>query len=202
MEILSIFDFAFLDKICNVCTELMKIMTYTWGNSYGVLNTLLFVILGPLAIVCGFVATLLSYFKQRKVSIGFLIAGAVMTFVIGFMIFTTMLDALFPQFGLTNEMLNDAAHISGYEGTSLMDKICYDTIALLESMSRCLHIPYGPLNTILYVFIGPISTIFFFISALFSYFNKRIVSYIFFTLASIMIAIVILMIIITTIHIM
>ncbi len=202
MEFLSIFDYAFLDKVCDVCTELMKIMTYTWGNSYGVLNTLLFVILGPLAIVCGFVATLLSYFKHRKVSIGFLIAGAAMTFVIAYMIFTTIVDIIIPQSVLTDEMLNDAVHITGYEGTSLMDKICYETIALLESMSRCLHIPYGPLNTILYVFIGPISTIFFFISAMFSYFNKRIVSYIFFTLASIMIAIVILMILITAIHIL
>ncbi len=205
MELIAnIIDLVYLGEmlknVCYICIDLMKMMTCTWGCTYGVLNTLLFVILGPLAVLCCFFAAFLSYFDKKKVSKGFLIAGLTATFVIFFMIFTTMIDALFPHVGHTDEAMKATLLISGYEGTSFLDKVCYVAIDGLIVMSKCLNISYGALNTILYVIIGPLTTVLYAVAAALSYLNKKTASVVLFAISCAMIFVFILMILITLIR--
>lgn len=74
---------AFGDYLCDVCINIMREMSRMSGITYGSINILLFVILGPLSTIMFMLSALVKFisFKniktQNRLSITFFIAGAV-----------------------------------------------------------------------------------------------------------------------------
>ncbi|MCD8291877.1 MAG: hypothetical protein LUC91_10305, partial [Prevotella sp.] len=181
------------EKACDSCTDFMKIMTISWDMSYGTLNTLLFLILGPLGILCYLIAPILIHKGHRRISIIPFWGGSISIFIMMYMMYVTFIDILIPTSRLTNEMLDNAHYINCYEGTSMMDKICYTAIHIFRVISIRTGISYAALNIFVYVFIGPLSTTSYFLSSVFAWYKKPKTSKVFHIIGSVMVSIVILL---------
>lgn len=182
-----------IDKVCDQCTDFMKIMTVTWGMSYGTLNTLLFLILGPLGILCYLIAPILICKDHRKISMIPFWIGSISIFMMIYMMHVTFMDILIPTSILTDEMLNNAHYINCYEGTSVMDKMCYAAIHIFRVISIRTGISYAALNIFVYVFIGPLSTTSYFLSSVFAWYRKPKTSKVFHIIGSAMVLMVIIL---------
>lgn len=61
-------------ELCNFCIQVMSDLSKSSGLSYGLINILFFVIMGPLSTLCFMGTTIiaLSKWKYRKLTIGIL----------------------------------------------------------------------------------------------------------------------------------
>ena len=76
MEIVeSIYTMA--DKLCWVCIEIMKNVSASTGLTYGFINILLFVVLGPCSTICFAVTTFLSYRNKHKYKIPIIVLSII-----------------------------------------------------------------------------------------------------------------------------
>lgn len=71
----EIMDFG--NTICDICIILMKNASAVTGLSYGFINVLLFIILGPASTVCFMATTFLSYKNKTKYKTGIIILGII-----------------------------------------------------------------------------------------------------------------------------
>ncbi|MCD8290125.1 MAG: hypothetical protein LUC91_01320 [Prevotella sp.] len=122
--------------------------------------------------------------------------GSISIFIMMFMMIGTLTDIATPVFGLTNEMLDNAHYINCYDGTSIMDKMCYAAIHVFKVISIRTGISYAALNIFVYVFIGPLSTISYFLSSVFAWYRKPKTSKVFHIIGSVMIFMVIVLLLI------
>ncbi len=52
-------------SVCNYCIAIMVHMSHIYGLSYGLINVLLFIVLGPLSTLVFMAASIVSKFKSR-----------------------------------------------------------------------------------------------------------------------------------------
>ena len=66
------------DSVCDFCIQVMRHMSHIFGLSYGLINVLLFVVLGPLSTLTFMASSVIAKTKgkySRKISISLDIAG-------------------------------------------------------------------------------------------------------------------------------
>lgn len=79
------------DDLCSVCIQLMKFATALYGISYGLINVLLFVVLGPTSTIAFMIAWIMEKLKKKKTSKVLFIIGLVETLIVVGAIAITMM---------------------------------------------------------------------------------------------------------------
>jgi uncharacterized membrane protein len=54
------------DQLCNICIVIMKALSRETGMSYGLINILLFVILGPISTICFMLTTAFQVWMKKQ----------------------------------------------------------------------------------------------------------------------------------------
>lgn len=72
----------FWDEICNGCIAILENACHATGMSYGMLNILIFVVLGPIASLSFAISTVAAYRRQKKTMVAFVILGVLCIFAI------------------------------------------------------------------------------------------------------------------------
>lgn len=91
-----LFDFNLWgDIICNFCIDFMKAAVNVFGVSYGLINVLLFVVLGPTSTIAFMIAWIMEKLKKKKTSKVLFIIGLIeVIFVVGAIAYVALLFGL------------------------------------------------------------------------------------------------------------